>query len=431
MIAFYLQRTLHSLRRTPGLSSVMIANMALGLAIWIIAYAAVAAHGRLPLTHSDNLFHVDWGTLPASELTGSENHQRILALAPHLLLSDRDANRLGDHPSVRRSARTFTSRLSVRSEGEFVTTAVRFSTHALFGMFQLPFRHGKAWNAAAEASGSAVVVLDADSNERFFGGENSVGRSLEIDGERFRVVGVLAPTPTRMRAYDFSFTLAPAIYLPYPLALRLGVRPDYLARRSVSGGSTAELVRSPDGFVQLWVELGSPEQRPAYEAFLRTAASQQRPSRHPRRSMLQTPAEFIESSVPISSGFLLFRACALIMLLACSVNMSRLLIVKFQARAPELAVQRALGATQRAVFAQHMLEAVLVAVGATALALIIAWLSLLGINHIVPDRPAEFALDLQAVAMACSVGLGAGLLAGIHPAIRMVRSVPATFLRLQ
>jgi hypothetical protein len=65
------------------------------------------------------------------------------------------------------------------------------------------------------------------------------------------------------------------------------------------------------------------------------------------------------------------------------------------------------------------------------LGLMIAWLGLLGINHIVPDRPAEFALDLQAVATACAVGLGAGLLAGIHPAIRMVRSVPAAFLRLQ
>jgi putative ABC transport system permease protein len=431
MLAFYMRRTLDSLRRTPGLSSVMIANMALGLAIWIIASAAVAGHGRLPPTRSDNLFHVDWGTLPASELIGGENYQRVLTLAPHLLVSDRDATRLADHPAVRRSARTFTSRLDVRSEGEFVTAAARFSTHALFPMFELPFRHGKAWDAASEASGSAVVVLDDESNERFFGGENSVGRSLEIDGERFRVIGVLAPTPTRVRAYDFAFSVAPAIYLPYPLAVRLGVRPDYLARRSLRGGSTAELVMSPDGFVHLWVELGSPEQRPGYEAYLRKLASQERPSRSAGRSMLQTPAEFVESSVPISSGFLLFRACALIMLLACIVNLSRLLIVKFQARAPELSVQRALGATQRAVFAQHMLEAVLVALGAIVIALIIAWLSLLGINQIVPDRPAEFALDAQAVAMAFSVGLGAGLLAGIHPAIRMVRSVPATFLRLQ
>ena len=65
------------------------------------------------------------------------------------------------------------------------------------------------------------------------------------------------------------------------------------------------------------------------------------------------------------------------------------------------------------------------------LALLIAWLSLLGINDIVPDRPPDSRSMRRRVAMACSVGLGAGLLAGIHPAIRMVRSVPATFLRLQ
>ena len=37
MLAFYLKRTINSLRRTPGLSIVMIVNMALGLAIWAIA----------------------------------------------------------------------------------------------------------------------------------------------------------------------------------------------------------------------------------------------------------------------------------------------------------------------------------------------------------------------------------------------------------
>jgi putative ABC transport system permease protein len=234
---------------------------------------------------------------------------------------------------------------------------------------------------------------------------------------------------TRVRAYDFTFTIAPALYLPYEFANQLGVMPEYLSRRSQHGSSLAELFGSDDGFVHLWAEL-EPERVPEYSAFLAQRASAlHMPPR--ARSMVLPAQEFMAESVPISSGFYMFRACAFVALLACIVNLSRLLIVKYQARAPELAVQRALGATRRSVFAQHMLEALVVASAAVALALPLAALSLLGINGILPDRPADFALDLKGVLLVCSVGFGGGVLAGMVPALRMVSNAPAAFLRLQ
>jgi hypothetical protein len=78
-----------------------------------------------------------------------------------------------------------------------------------------------------------------------------------------------------------------------------------------------------------------------------------------------------------------------------------------------------------------MLEAVLVALLATELALLIAAVSLVGINAIVPDRPADFTLDARCVLLACAMGLGAGVFAGVLPALRMCSVAPATFLRLQ
>jgi putative ABC transport system permease protein len=144
-----------------------------------------------------------------------------------------------------------------------------------------------------------------------------------------------------------------------------------------------------------------------------------------------TPAQFAKASVPISGGFLLFEACAFIALLACCVNLSRLLIVKLEARSPELALQRALGATRGSVLAQHVLEAALVACLATALGLGIAALGLVGINTIVPDRPVDFSIDAIGVAITCAAGLGAALFAGVFPGMRMCRASPASRLRLQ
>lgn len=78
-----------------------------------------------------------------------------------------------------------------------------------------------------------------------------------------------------------------------------------------------------------------------------------------------------------------------------------------------------------------MLEAGLVARLATALGLTIGALGLVGINAIVPDRPVDFAIDGTGVALTCAAGLGAALLAGVFPGLRMCRMSPASRLRLQ
>ena len=50
----------------------------------------------------------------------------------------------------------------------------------------------------------AVVVIDHDTNEKLFRGENSVGRSVRIDERNFRVVGVLAPYRPAMRWWELN-----------------------------------------------------------------------------------------------------------------------------------------------------------------------------------------------------------------------------------
>ena len=53
---------------------------------------------------------------------------------------------------------------------------------------------------------------------------------------------------------------------------------------------------------------------------------------------------------------------ALLFLLVCSVNLIGILLGKFLARAPEVGVRRALGASRRWVFVQHLLECELIGV---------------------------------------------------------------------
>ena len=405
MLSFYLRRALRNLRRTPVLSSVMVIDMALGIAIWVTSYASVKSHTRDPLADSSAIFHVDWGTAPDVEL-GPEGYSRVLSMAPHVMLSYRDARRLADHPAVARSASTFTSRLTVGTTRGRQETSVRFCTRELFGDVRAGVRYGGAWSASDERALAPVLVLDHATNQALFAGQNSVGRTLDIDGQAFRVAGVLADMSTRVRGFDFTFT-SPAGAVPALRAVRAARRAAGLHRAPTR--STARRCRSWRRPTSVRAAVGRAAQRGAARGVQRVRR-RRRAGTHPaprvKRPMLVPLAAWLEHNVAIPNGFFMFHACAFLALLACSVNLSRLLLVKFQGRAQELAVQRALGATRLSVFSQHMLEVVVVTLAATLLALLVAWISLIGINAIVPDRPSEFALDGAGLAIGCAVGLG-------------------------
>jgi putative ABC transport system permease protein len=431
VFSFYLRRAVRSLRRTPVLSSVMILDVALGLAVWALAFSSVDAQTRAPHAGAGHVYHVDWGTAPSFDTSGLDNWQRVMSNTPHLLLPYSDALQLSRHPAVARHALTFSSKLVMSGPAGRHCMQTRFATPQLFALFGLRFAEGGPWSDGDERLRAPVIVLDAGSKRALFGAEPALGRSVTIDGRAFRVGGVLAAAPHDLRAFDFSFDTLPAVYLPLPLFPELGARPLYATHGLQRDQTISQLLGSRARFLQLWVELPSNAAREQFESFVLASAKQRGISGAGARSPLLTKAEFAKGSVPISGGFLLFETCAFIALLACCVNLSRLLIVKLEARGPELMLQRALGATRGSVLAQHMLEALLVASLATALGLAIAAAGLVGINAIVPDRPVDFSIDALGVALTCAAGLGAALFAGIFPAIRMCRASPASRLRVQ
>src|SRR4030042_389813 len=53
------------------------------------------------------------------------------------------------------------------------------------------FLEGGPYTAKDDEERSRVAVINATTRQRFFGAQAAVGKSVEIDGERFRVVGVV------------------------------------------------------------------------------------------------------------------------------------------------------------------------------------------------------------------------------------------------
>ena len=99
---------------------------------------------------------------------------------------------------------------------------VLFTTRGFFPMFEPPFQYGGGWSDAEDRTAGRVAVISAATNEKLFGGENSVGRKLRLGGEDYTVVGVLDewhPTPRVYHISGGAFDDPQEIYVPFAIGI--------------------------------------------------------------------------------------------------------------------------------------------------------------------------------------------------------------------
>lgn len=435
MVGYNLKLGWQSLRRTPVLSTLAVAAIALGIGV---ATTCVTIHYLLagdPLPgKSDRLFYVRLDAWGAARPWDSDFPER-----PPNQLTYRDAMGVvlaSDIP--RRKAAMFRANLYVHPENARPFAArTRVTSRDFFDMFAVPFRHGGAWSAAAEAAGEAQVVLSDELNRRLFGETNSVGRTLRIDQRTFTVVGILTPWRPALKFYDVNNggeQPPEEMFVPIHLARPLGI---VNAGNTSSWGPGWETVDgkydSEAVWLQGWVELENDAQKEAYQSFLDRYSDGQRAAgrfARPNNNQLQPMREWHEEEGAVPPSARSLMVIALSFLVICAVNLIGLLLGKFLARAPEVGVRRALGASRSAIFVQHLVECELTALGGGLLGLFLAWGVLRLVNHSL-DGAVRYELDLTMVGTGLVLTLAAGLVAGIYPAWRICAVPPASHLKLQ
>jgi putative ABC transport system permease protein len=119
----------------------------------------------------------------------------------------------------------------------------------------------------------------------------------------------------------------------------------------------------------------------------------------------------------------------------CLVNTVGLLLAKFLSGAPISGVRRALGASRRSIFMQHLVESGVLAGTATLLGLALGALGLRGLRVLYQSSAGGYAelaqFDVTSVVAAGVLAVIAALAAGLYPAWRIGRLPPTTYLRTQ
>lgn len=434
MFVYYLGLALRSLKRNKVLTTLMVMSLALGIGASITTLTVFHLLSGDPLPQkSAQLFYVQLDPYPKDQPFSRSGKM------PWLTTYIDAMNLVHAHKAQRQAAMAMTQ-VKVMPMGQrekpFFSDGV-MATADFFPMFDAPFQYGAGWSAADDDSRAQVAVIAGFLNDKLFGGANSVGRSIRIEGHDFRIVGVLRrwePEPRfyglRLGGHDYG--QGDAVFMPLQSARADGMLPQMTLSYGSGSTDTANLESASSIWLGTWVQLQDAGDVSAYRTFLAHYAEQQVALGRFQRSrvLLSGLMQWLADQGVVPDDVRLQVGLAFGFLLICVVNTVGLLLAKCLRRSQEIGVRRALGASRGAIFAQFMVEAGIIGVAGGMLGLVFAELGLWGIRH----QPAEYAslahLDLGMFAFTFVVALVASLFAGLLPSWRACILAPAPQLKI-
>lgn len=431
MLGYYFSLAWRSLRQNRALTVLMVLTLAVGIGATMTTLTVYKTLSRDPIPQkSDRLFRVQLDFYPA-DVKNSDNE-------PPDDISRFDAETLlAQH---RAKAQVITNGggapLEVGNQTPYAA-AMRYTSADFFSMFQVPIRFGHGWSANDDASRARVAVLSQELNDKVFGGADSVGKTIRIEGTPFIVVGVAGHWRPDPRYYDVNtqrYGDGEEVYLPYSTSreLDLDINGNMNCYRASNDDSTS--LNAPCVWLQYWVELDSPAQANDFKAYLTRYSEGQRAAgryTRPPNVRLRNVTEWLDYRKIVPSDAHLQLWLALGFLVVCLVNVVGLLMAKFLRKQGEIGVRRALGATRRDIFLQFLMEAGVVGLVGSIGGLLLSLLGLWAVRHQPTDYAEIIHLDPAMLALTVVLGVIATLAAGLLPSFRAMRITPAIQLKTQ
>jgi putative ABC transport system permease protein len=300
--------------------------------------------------------------------------------------------------SRRSVATTVSSGEAVRVGGREVFATLNGTNESSPYVFDRPLARGQYFRATDVDTRRRVAVLGSNIARALFGDVDPLGRQVSIGGVRFRVLGVFAETGT-----TFGVSRDDEVHIPVTAAQRLlGV--DTIDGMAVKAPSTEGIDRLRRSLV------AALEEKYPGEEFSAVTQTQ----------ILGT----IGRILGLLTGVL--AAIAGISLLVGGVGVSNIMLVSVRERTREIGLRKALGARQRDILLQFLIEAVLLCVIGGVVGIGIG----VGVSVAVSAiSPLPAVIQWWSPVLAFGVSAGVGIFFGVAPARRAGRLDPVEALR--
>ncbi len=394
-----LRYAIRQLRKSPGLTAVVVVTLALGIGANTSVFSVIDAVMLRPLPYYQPERLVSAQSASSRELNVGD-------LSYPDFFDWRSLNHTLSHlVSYHSTTYTLTGLdRPIHLEGQVVSWD-------LLRALGIAPELGRGFLAEEEKAGTQVVLISHTLwSSQFASDKNILGRQLKFNGHPFTVVGVMPPSfrfPMDQHQTDFWTTLAvdddPAD--PVPSTAQRGAHFLNSIGR-MKPGVTIEQVDQDVKAIAIRLAKEYPNTN----------------TRHDTARAQSALGALIGDTRP--ALLLVFGAVVLVLLIACG-NVANLMLARMRERQREIAMRSALGAGRRRIVRQLLVESlVLGALGGlagTGLAFLCTPVVLRLIGESVP-RAADAGVDLRVLGFSLLLSFAAGLIFGIVPALVSSRS---------
>ena len=409
---------LESLNGNKMRSGLTVLGIVIGVAA-VIAMLAVGNGAQATITGSisdigTNLLFVFSGA-PQGGPGGPGSGSRSSTIVRPLTLGDAEA--ISDSfaaPSVELVAPAIQGNVTLTFSGENTTTSLTGVTPTYASVRNMQIAEGEFINDEHLLGRMSVVVLGPETAIALFGhADGVVGETVRIEGQPFRIIGVLVAKGGGAFGSEDN-----AAYIPFSTAQAR------LIKRS-----------TPDRVDVIFVQAVSAEAVPqAAEEISNIIRQRHRTPIGADDFTVFTQQDFLQTFETITGVLTIFLGgIAGISLLVGGIGIMNIMLVSVTERTKEIGLRKALGARKRDILLQFLTESSLLSLIGGIIGIMFGWLIAYIVGQIALATGNDFVpiVGMDAIILSTTFSAAIGLFFGIYPASRAANLEPVEALRYE
>lgn len=288
-----------------------------------------------------------------------------------------------------------------------ILSTINASTENGSQTFNIDIKKGSFFNKSDVANASNVAVIGQTVRKALFGKMEPIGKMIKIDGKNFKIIGTLGSKGASMFGSDQDNS----IYIPITTA-----------QNKLYGLDTYDIVMA-QSINEKDINAASEE--------VRKILRRHRSIRLDEKEdfMIQSQTEILGVANIVTRVFTaVIAGIASISLLVGGIGIMNIMLVSVTERTREIGIRKAIGAKNRDILVQFLIESLVLSVVGGLLGILFAF----AISFIITNLTVlKTGINLLSVLIAISFSTAIGLFFGIFPAMRAARLNPIEALRYE